>query len=102
MRHVYLLMYDIADPKRLRKVYRSCLGVGDPVQFSVFRCELSKTELLLLRERLWTIIHHTDDRVMVVELGPAPRDNAPDTVAARFTCWGAPPLTTPQRGAVVV
>lgn len=71
MRHVYLLMYDIADPKRLRKVYRSCLGVGDPVQFSVFRCELSKTELLLLRERLWTIIHHTDDRVMVVELGPA-------------------------------
>lgn len=102
MRHVYLLMYDIADPKRLRRVYRACMGAGDPLQYSVFRCELSRMERHLLRERLWEIIHHGEDRVMLVDLGPAPRDDGPDTVSGRFICWGAEPLTVPERSAVVV
>ncbi len=44
----YLLSYDIRDPKRLRRAAKSILGRGTRVQYSVFRCRLSKAE----KERL--------------------------------------------------
>ena len=44
MRNVYLVCYDVADAKRLRRTYRKMRGFGDAVQYSVFRCELSPTE----------------------------------------------------------
>ena len=40
----YLLSYDIRDPKRLRRAAKSILGRGTRVQYSVFRCRLSKAE----------------------------------------------------------
>lgn len=40
----YLLSYDIRDPKRLRRAAKSILGRGTRVQYSVFRCRLSKVE----------------------------------------------------------
>jgi len=42
MRSVYLVCYDVADDKRLRKTYKKMRGFGDPVQYSVFRCELRR------------------------------------------------------------
>lgn len=50
MRNVYLVCYDVADDKRLRKTYKKMCGFGDPLQYSVFRCELSAVEKQLLRE----------------------------------------------------
>ncbi|MCA9173788.1 MAG: CRISPR-associated endonuclease Cas2 [Planctomycetales bacterium] len=70
MRSVLLIAYDIACAKRWRKVYELMQGHGDPVQYSVFRCELSKVELQILRERLWPILHLGEDRVMIADLGP--------------------------------
>lgn len=70
MRHVYLIAYDITEPKRYRKVYKAMRGHGDPVQYSVFRCELSDLELHGLKEHLWPILNLSEDRVMIAALGP--------------------------------
>lgn len=70
MRHHYVVTYDIADPKRLRRVFRIMRGFGDALQLSVFRCELSPKERVMLIERLEQVIHHQQDQVMLVNLGP--------------------------------
>jgi CRISPR-associated protein Cas2 len=71
MRTGYLVSYDIADPKRLRAVFKTLNGYGDALQYSVFRCELSDQEKALLVAALDAIIHHGEDQVMIVDLGPA-------------------------------
>lgn len=69
-RNVYLVAYDVADPARLRQVHKKMRGHGDPVQFSVFRCQLSPKERELLITGLCEIIVDDEDRVMIVDLGP--------------------------------
>jgi CRISPR-associated protein Cas2 len=71
MRACYIVSYDISDPKRLRRVHRTMRGFGDPLQYSVFRCVLSPSERVLLLEALSEIIHHREDQVMLIHLGPA-------------------------------
>ena len=71
MRNRYIVSYDIADPKRLRRVHRTMRGFGDPLQYSVFRCDLSPTERLLLREALTPLLHQREDQVLLINLGPA-------------------------------
>ena len=71
MRKRYIVCYDISDPKRLRRVHRTMKGYGDPLQYSVFRCDLSARQRILLLEALTQIIHHRDDQVMLIDLGPA-------------------------------
>lgn len=85
MRNVHLIAYDICDPKRYRQVYRAMCGHGDPLQYSVFRCELSETELLGLKETLWPVLNLAEDRVMIVNLGPV--EGRGDEC---IEFWGAP------------
>jgi len=70
MRQTYIVSYDVCDPKRLRKVFKTMRGYGDPLQLSVFQCELSPRELVELRRDLGKIIHHTEDQVLFIDLGP--------------------------------
>jgi CRISPR-associated protein Cas2 len=70
MRHTYIVSYDVSDPKRLRKVFKAVRGYGDHVQLSVFRCELNMRELVELRSCLGRLIHHREDQVMFVDVGP--------------------------------
>lgn len=69
-RNIYLLAYDIGSPKRWREVHRIAKGHGARMQLSVFRCELSPSEAATLWSRLDDAIHHAEDRIMVVDLGP--------------------------------
>jgi len=96
MRNVYLVAYDIADDKRLRKVYKKMRGFGASLQFSVFCCELSASERQLMKEQLWEILNLKEDRMMIVDLGP---------VGARgddcIEFWGEP-RESPERGAVII
>lgn len=71
MRYSYLVCYDIADDKRLRKVYKAMRGWGDHLQFSVFECQLTKTDQVKMRAELSALIHHEQDQILFVELGPA-------------------------------
>jgi CRISPR-associated protein Cas2 len=70
MLHVFLVTYDIADPVRLRKVHKTMKAFGDPLQFSVFRCELSEANCVSLKAALSGIIHGVEDQVLVFRLGP--------------------------------
>ena len=70
MRNQYLVSYDIADAKRLRQMYKKMCGFGDPIQYSVFLCPLSAKEKVLLVDKVRDVIHHQEDRVMVIDLGP--------------------------------
>lgn len=97
MRNVYLVCYDVADDKRLRKTYKKMRGFGDPLQYSVFRCELSPTEKQQLKEALWDILNWNQDRVMLLDLGPA---GARGDQCVEF--WGEPRVTPPDRAAVIV
>ena len=71
MRNCYIVMYDISDDKRLRQVFKTMRGFGDHLQYSVFECQLTPTDLVRLRAALAEIIHHTEDQVLFVDLGPA-------------------------------
>ena len=65
------MSYDISSPKRLRKMYKLMRGYGDHVQYSVFRCELNKRELVELRTKVREVINAFEDQVMFVDIGPA-------------------------------
>ncbi len=71
MRTTYLVTYDVCDDKRLRRVHRTLRDFGDPVQYSVFECQLTRTDLTRCRHLLSEIIHHGEDQVLFVNLGPA-------------------------------
>ena len=70
MRRVYLICYDVCDPKRLRKVHRTLRGAGDSMQYSVFRCQLTTEEKHDLMATLWEIINPGVDRLLFANLGP--------------------------------
>lgn len=61
MRDVYMVCYDICDPKRLRKVHRITREYGDRLQYSVFLCRLDRKRLLELSGRLGRVIDSEDD-----------------------------------------
>ncbi|HTW63227.1 MAG TPA: CRISPR-associated endonuclease Cas2 [Bryobacteraceae bacterium] len=71
MRNSFLVCYDICDDKRLRKVFQIMRGYGDHLQYSVFECQLTRTDLIRLRAELAQIIHRKEDQVLFVDLGPA-------------------------------
>lgn len=97
MRNVYLICYDVADAKRLRRTYKKMCGYGTPVQYSIFRCELSPVERQQLQESLWEIMNWEHDRVMVIDLGPT---GARGDECIEF--WGDPRMRVPDRRAVIV
>jgi len=72
MRSAFIVSYDISDPKRLRKVFKTLHGFGDHIQLSVFRCELSKTGRVRLTARLDGLINHQEDQVLIIDIGPSP------------------------------
>lgn len=71
MRNSYLVCYDIADEKRLRRVFQAMKGFGEHVQFSVFECQFTPSDLVRCREALREIINQARDQVLFVDLGPA-------------------------------
>lgn len=71
MRTIYLVTYDIRDDKRLRKVFKTMRNWGDHLQYSVFECQLSPEDLIRLKAQLAAMIHHNQDQILFVNLGPA-------------------------------
>lgn len=69
-RHAFIMAYDISLPARYRKVLKIAKAYGARMQLSVFRCELSSAERATLQYELEDVIHHKEDRIMLVDLGP--------------------------------
>jgi CRISPR-associated protein Cas2 len=70
MRQGFLVTYDVADPKRLRRVYKIMRGYGRHIQLSVFQCELDPRERVELGVKLREEIHHEQDQVLFIDIGP--------------------------------
>ena len=70
MRNRFIVTYDVSDPKRLHKTAKKMEGFGDRLQYSVFACDLSKKELVLLKAALMEIINEKEDRVLIIDVGP--------------------------------
>jgi CRISPR-associated protein Cas2 len=70
MRRHYLVTYDIADAKRLRRVFKTMKGFGAHLQYSVFQCDLPDIDLVRMKSALTDIIHQTEDQVLIIDLGP--------------------------------
>ena len=68
-RRRYLLAYDIRDQQRLYRVARCAEAFGDRIQYSVFVCDLSDTELVYLKTSLQPLIDSTEDSIMLIDLG---------------------------------
>ena len=70
MRNTYLVCYDICDDKRLRKVFKTMRDYGDHLQYSIFECQFHPIDLAKCQHELNEIIHHGQDQVLFVDLGP--------------------------------
>ena len=70
MRNRYIVAYDVSDGKRLRRIFKKMNGFGDALQYSVFACDLSSKERVIMEEALTEIIDLEKDRVIIVDVGP--------------------------------
>jgi len=81
MRQYVLVCYDVADPKRWRKVYKIMRGNGEHIQYSVFLCQLSDKQEAALRVKLEKEIHHQEDQVLFVRIGPVTKSQLEDHIS---------------------
>ena len=93
---IHFVIYDIADPKRWRAVYKKMKGYGEWVQLSVFQCRLSRTRQATLISELGEIIHDDEDHVILVDVGLA------DKVKPKVVSIGKRTFELVEREAVIV
>jgi CRISPR-associated protein Cas2 len=70
MRNSFLVCYDICNDKRLRTVFKTMRDFGDHLQYSIFECQFTESDLIRCRHALSEIINHREDQVLFVDLGP--------------------------------
>ena len=69
-----LITYDVSTQdasgqKRLRKVAKECVNYGQRVQNSVFECILDASQLLIVKDKLLSIIDPKKDSLRFYNLG---------------------------------
>jgi len=69
--HLYIVAYDIRDPKRWRAVFKAMNGYGEWLQLSVFQCRMSRKRHAEMIATLDELIHHKEDHVILLDIGPA-------------------------------
>ena len=71
MRSAFIVCYDIACDRRRTGVAAICEAFGERVQYSVFLCNIDRMTRVRLEAKLRETIHHDDDQVLIIDLGPA-------------------------------
>jgi len=97
MRNTYIVAYDIVSNKRRTKAHKILKGHGEALQYSVFRCDLSPAERVQLQTKLWEVVNLSEDRVVVVDLGP--REGRANLA---IETWGRPLEETPLAEAAAI
>lgn len=70
-RRRYLVAYDIREDRRLRNIATCMEGYGERIQYSVFVCDLSDQEAVLMRGDVEARMKQSEDSVMIIDLGRA-------------------------------
>ncbi len=65
---LYLIAYDIADPRRLSRVHKALKRQGLPIQYSVFTVVVNRRALLRLLETINLLIQPKEDDVRCYRL----------------------------------
>ena len=73
-RRRYLVAYDIREPGRLRRICKLMEAHGERLQYSVFICDLNRSELIHLRAAGEKIMNLAVDSVVIVDLGEIGED----------------------------
>ena len=68
MRQTYLIVYDIRDPVRLRRLAKIAEDYGLRMQKSVFQAELEDAELWQMKRRMLGIIDPEEDGIKIFRL----------------------------------
>ena len=68
---LYLVTYDISDPKRWRRIFNLMKGYGHWLQLSVFQCRLTARRRAEMTIRLEAWMKPTEDHILILDLGPA-------------------------------
>lgn len=95
-RNSYVVSYDIMNPRRLQKVHKTMKGFGEPMHYSVFRCDLTPKGRMEMVVAISELIQHDVDRVMIIDLGPVD-----GKVVERIEFLGVR-TKEPPRGAIIV
>lgn len=91
----YIVSYDIADPTRLRQVFKTMKGWGLHLQYSVFQCDLTPSALTELQSELEDLIDHNADQVLFIHVGPT-QGRAKTAISAM-----GKPYASPAREALI-
>lgn len=89
----YLIVYDIPDDPRRKKIAETLEGYGKRVQYSVFECVLSQPQYRELKKRLRKLFQTEEDNIRFYSIS----SHTLDTVEA----WGGPPITEAPRSIIV-
>jgi CRISPR-associated protein Cas2 len=81
----YLVAYDIADDRRLRRVAKLMEGYGTRVQRSVFECILSRQRLALLIMEVKAQMKRREDKVQIYRLCATCRQRFARNTAGHLT-----------------
>jgi CRISPR-associated protein Cas2 len=65
---IYMVCYDIANQKRLRKVSKILEGYGIRVQKSFFQCEMEKSRMERMKREILKTIRRKEDAFFVYPL----------------------------------
>jgi CRISPR-associated protein Cas2 len=69
--HLFIVTYDISDPKRWRSVFKAMQGYGEWLQLSVFQCRLTQRRRAELETELRALVKNGEDHVLLIDIGPA-------------------------------
>lgn len=92
---LYLVTYDISNPKRWRRVFEMMKGYGHWLQLSVFQCRLNARRRTEMALRLEERMKPTEDHILILDMGPA------DKVSPRVESLGRS-YEAPTRHATIV
>ena len=93
---LYFVVYDIADPKRWRSVFKTMHGYGEWVQLSVFQCRLTRVRHAELIADLDNLVHNGEDHVVIIDIGLA------DSVEPQIVSLGKRVYTPIAREPIIV
>ncbi len=65
---LYLVAYDIRDPKRLRLVAKTCKDYGLRVEYSVFECDLAEEIFCRMWDELLSVMDAEEDAILAYRI----------------------------------
>lgn len=99
-KHGWLIAYDIANPRRLKRIHRFLVREAIPVQYSVFYYEGSVAAMGQIMSELEKLIHQKQDDIRAYQLPAQPqidtlgRGSSPDDACLLSSI-------TPKLGALI-